>query len=1173
MNIKCGKIFASSVLMSLVLTTTLSFTLTKAAPGNVTRIGEIDRYATAAKVATTNWITSDNVILVTGEGYADAVSASVLAKKLGAPILLTTPKTLNQYAENALIDLKAKNIYIVGGQASVSQQIRDMLKKTYTLVELGGANRYETNAAVARKLVELGVDPSNVMMVGGEGFSDALSIAPIAAGKGQILLLGMNDATYIKSVLDFISNNKSKVTLIGTKNVISDNILNSFNGTRIDGGQDRFDTNLKVLSVFKDSINLDKLYIASAGFNGSDDGYADALVASALAGKTASPLILVDKENSFGTNNAINYIGKNANGSTDLNVIGGTGVVSKNVEAAINTSVKGNVNEEATIKSIEVVNLNQFKVYFNTDIDKDSAEDVTNYKIDGNVLTARDANGNAINANGSVAKAIDNKTVLITLAKPVKQYQNVTVSVKKAILTLDKNRTIDSFDKSVVFSDTLVPTLKSVTMQGNSKIIIEFSEAINMDNIDSLENKIKIDEKSLSNYGISSDENLTKIKDSITLNGATWANKVELYFDSPISPGVHILKVSNGVENGILSDAGGFIFKEGSVNFTVNTNNTKPVVNSVKENVNGEILINFDREMDEKTALSLRNYELNNVNLKNISGVSLDIDNDDFTIKIKGLTGIKTGLNILYISNNVKDAYGNEVDNDTRVSFNHTKDEVKPAVASINVIDSETIRVKFTKNVSYVYATNKSNYKFEDVKGINITEHIAAIYSTGGISDKSNTNTYDIKLTNTNPEDSNEDWRLTGSKYNLTIKNIVDTANPPNVMEDYTTSFLGVDDVQPKVTGIYYKQNNALGKDQVVVYFTEAMDENTLKNKDNYGFVNGQGENKALPLGTSILPGGDNKSVIIEFPTNYHVKVSDGSGNIPNTGIDNDVFKITVSGVKDQSGNLLYGVAYTNFISINSMGAKVKANTIKVYYDIDDLKVDVQFNRAIDNLNISDFTLGKVTPTGGKVQGDKVTLIFKNGDLATSNDKASTPVIKFANDKVNNDENTTKIDLVKAQGQRAYLGIKLGAKTTDETGAFITSLSDFGGNAQNTIYDYEASPKTTSGYWSAVKDENGGRVYITFDTVLDSNNGAKTDNFIFTSMNGTEIKADSSSISGNTIIFVFNKNNNNIALFNNEVNVRANNTVSIRTERDGSENNFYYIPSSDDLKDRKLTIK
>ena len=141
------------------------------------------------QVATKNWTTSKNVILVPGEGYADAVSASTFAKKLDAPILLTIAEALNQNTSAALTLLGAENIHMVGGNASISLNIRNKLKFKYKLIELGGKNRYETNVAVANELVHLGVDSSNVMMVGGEGFSDALSVAPIASAKEEILLL------------------------------------------------------------------------------------------------------------------------------------------------------------------------------------------------------------------------------------------------------------------------------------------------------------------------------------------------------------------------------------------------------------------------------------------------------------------------------------------------------------------------------------------------------------------------------------------------------------------------------------------------------------------------------------------------------------------------------------------------------------------------------------------------------------------------------------------------------------------------------------------------------------------------------------------------------------------------------------------------------------------------
>jgi len=326
------------------LSTNISLSTARAASGagEVTRTSGSDRYQTASQVAVTNWTTSDNVVLVSGEGYADAISASVLAKKLDAPILLTTPKVLNSYTKTALDTLKPKNVYVIGGNASVSKEVRDFLKNSYNIIELGGANRYETNVAVAKKLVELGVDPSNAILASAEGFSDALTVASIAAVKEQILLLGTNDLNYIKSVKDFIDGHKSSITVVGTDFVINDNTYKAVNGVkRISGGTDRFDTNLKVLDAFKGDIKTSKFYVANA----SGNGYADALVASVLAGKNEAPLVLLGSETSKSTANAIEYIKTNLTDSSRVEVLGGAGVIPENIVTKIKGYISSAGNE------------------------------------------------------------------------------------------------------------------------------------------------------------------------------------------------------------------------------------------------------------------------------------------------------------------------------------------------------------------------------------------------------------------------------------------------------------------------------------------------------------------------------------------------------------------------------------------------------------------------------------------------------------------------------------------------------------------------------------------------------------------------------------------------------------------------------------------------------------
>ena len=59
------------------------------------RIGGKDRYETAIQISKAGWVDkSKSVVLATGQDYPDALCASPLAKKLGAPILLNVKSKL-----------------------------------------------------------------------------------------------------------------------------------------------------------------------------------------------------------------------------------------------------------------------------------------------------------------------------------------------------------------------------------------------------------------------------------------------------------------------------------------------------------------------------------------------------------------------------------------------------------------------------------------------------------------------------------------------------------------------------------------------------------------------------------------------------------------------------------------------------------------------------------------------------------------------------------------------------------------------------------------------------------------------------------------------------------------------------------------------------------------------
>ncbi|MCT8978544.1 cell wall-binding repeat-containing protein [Clostridium sp. CX1] len=1100
------KAMSSAMVMSLILTAALPTTLVRAASGEVTRVGEADSYATAARVATLNWSNPKDVVLVCGEGYADAVSATVLAKQLDAPILLTTASSLSKSAKDALDTLKPENIYVIGGNASVSKIVRDGLKDSkYNLVELSGKDRYETNIAVAKQLVKLGVSADNVILVSGEGFSDTLSVTSVAAAKNQILLLGTNDKTSMKPVLDFVKSSNSKVTVVGTSYSINDATYKSLNAVkRVNGGADRFATNLNVLSEFGEQLSSTKLFVANA----SEDRYADALIASSLAGKWSTPLVLVDSENSEATDKAINYIKGKINSLTDLNVIGNLDAVSDNVISKINGAVP--IVDSPTVKSISTNGLNQIKVVFNTDVDEDSAELMQNYQIDG-------ANLNSVSA-ANITLQDDKRTVLITISKSFEQYKEVTFTVKNTILSKNLTDSIAKFEQKITFFDIEAPRVESVTSHGGNKLTVKFSEPIRM-SVGDL-SSIKINRQSITNYSLNTASGMTVFKN----RSGMWTDTVELYFDSPLPTGTNILSIPNGDRGSKFDDAAGFTVKGTSLSFNVDSQEGTPKVTSVTGDNSGNIYIRYDRPMDKQTALEGTNYKINgNTNYISSSDIAFDEGSSDEVVKIKGLSYLlKDGENEVIIKRNVKDTYGNEID-ETKMTFNIGTDSIKPQVTNVSLIDDDTIRVKFNKDVSNSYATNRSNYKLIDSDGTDVTykiDYIKSVYMDGN--DK---RTFDINF------QSNND--LKGSKFTLTIKNIADTNSTSNVMDTYTTVISGLADGGPKVTSIV----KVVDDDQsLVIFFDKTMDQSSLCELKNYQFMNGKGEGQRLPTSTVITPSSDNKSVTIEFPTSYV---------IDNGTEERSILKMSVSNVRDKDGNLLEAGTYSGSISMDyNNGPKLIDNTAKLTYEGDDIKVRFSLTAPLDTLVLSDFRVNSQVPDSCTMIGNDIILTFKAG--------------------VKNNE---KINNIKNGGSSTTLTIS-GRASADAAGRSLRTGSD-------TIL---LPPTTVSDSWRADSNKSSGTnstVTIVFNQDIDSDiQSSYSDDFIFTNeRTGQRLNVLSVSIDGKNVTYKFNTGS---IIAGDRISIKANSDVAninIRSKKRSNGDYSVYSPSRDDLGTRTITAR
>lgn len=94
----------------------------------VSRIFGDNRYETSIKIANTYYRDADFVLTASGENYADALTGTILANRLSAPVLLNNGKSLNNSYINYLKSTKIDTLYILGGSSSVSSEVGDKIK-------------------------------------------------------------------------------------------------------------------------------------------------------------------------------------------------------------------------------------------------------------------------------------------------------------------------------------------------------------------------------------------------------------------------------------------------------------------------------------------------------------------------------------------------------------------------------------------------------------------------------------------------------------------------------------------------------------------------------------------------------------------------------------------------------------------------------------------------------------------------------------------------------------------------------------------------------------------------------------------------------------------------------------------------------------------------------------
>lgn len=257
-----------------------------------------------------------------GEDFPDALAAAPLASYYGAPILLTEKDRLSSNVKAELERLKVKNVIVIGGSGVVSDSVKTSIENInydgqmapIAVERIYGQDRYKTSLEIAKRLPQ----SNTIAVLSGDNFPDALSMAPIAAEKKMPIIL-VSKSQIDPAIKTYLSeDNVTKTYLIGGPGVISDTVMNQFGTPERIYGQDRYETNIKIIQKFQGSLDLTKTFVAYG------ENFPDGLAGSVLAAKSNSAIILT---NGVPYNSTRDYIKNNISSISKLNILGGSGVI------------------------------------------------------------------------------------------------------------------------------------------------------------------------------------------------------------------------------------------------------------------------------------------------------------------------------------------------------------------------------------------------------------------------------------------------------------------------------------------------------------------------------------------------------------------------------------------------------------------------------------------------------------------------------------------------------------------------------------------------------------------------------------------------------------------------------------------------------------------------------
>lgn len=198
------------------------------------RLAGQDRYETAIAVAKELGNASD-VVIATGEDFADALSISAIAAYKNMPIILVPSKRIPSAIQNFLVANDITRTYVVGGSEIISDAVALQFPNTERIT---GVTKYDRNINIINRF-QAELQGDQVFIATGNNYADAIAGSAYAAKLNAPIVL-VND-NLPRPTRDYLIGKLSEkeLTILGGEGVVRGTILNETASSRGSRGETR----------------------------------------------------------------------------------------------------------------------------------------------------------------------------------------------------------------------------------------------------------------------------------------------------------------------------------------------------------------------------------------------------------------------------------------------------------------------------------------------------------------------------------------------------------------------------------------------------------------------------------------------------------------------------------------------------------------------------------------------------------------------------------------------------------------------------------------------------------------------------------------------------------------------------------------------------------------------